>query len=89
MTQMDQPNAIIHSLQNLPGWDRFLTVWGGVSATLSFTHLSNAVGVVLSLCTIAMILPRAMLNWTEWKEKRDAEKLEREKAQMYDNEEID
>jgi hypothetical protein len=30
-----------------------------------------------------------MLNWAEWKEKRDAEKLEREKAKMYDNEEID
>jgi hypothetical protein len=36
-----------------------------------------------------MILPRAMLNWAEWKEKREAEKLEREKAKMYDNEEID
>jgi ABC-type transport system involved in cytochrome bd biosynthesis fused ATPase/permease subunit len=89
MNQLDQPNAILHNIQNLPGWDRFLTVWGGVSATLSFTHLSNAVGVVLSLCTIAMILPRAMLNWAEWKEKREAEKQEREKADMYDNEDID
>jgi hypothetical protein len=89
MNQLDQPNAIIHSIQNLPGWDRFLTVWGGVSATLSFTHLSNVVGVVLSLCTIAMILPRAMLNWAEWKEKREAEKQEREKAKMYDNEDVD
>lgn len=89
MNQLDQPNAILHNIQNLPGWDRFLTVWGGVSATLSFTHLSNVVGVVLSLCTIAMILPRAMLNWTEWKEKREAEKQEREKAKMYDNEDFD
>jgi hypothetical protein len=89
MNQLDQPNAILHNIQNLPGWDRFLTVWGGVSATLSFTHLSNVVGVVLSLCTIAMILPRAMLNWAEWKEKREAEKQEREKADMYDNEDID
>jgi hypothetical protein len=30
-----------------------------------------------------------MLNWAEWKEKREAEKQEREKAKMYDNEEID
>lgn len=89
MSQINQPNSIVATIQNLPGWDKFLTVWGSVSATLSFTHLSNAVGVMLSLCTIAMVIPRAMLNWTEWQDKREAEKLEKEKAKIFDLDEFD
>jgi hypothetical protein len=89
MSQINQSNSILGTIQNLPGWDKFLTVWGSVSATLSLTHLSNAVGVMLSLCTIAMVIPRAMLNWNEWQDKREAEKQEKEKAKMYDLDEID
>jgi hypothetical protein len=65
-----------------------LTIWGSISATLSFTHFSNIVGVILSLCTIAMIVPRALLNWDEWQEKREAEKLEKQRDQWPDIDDV-
>jgi len=88
MSQLDQPGGVLSSIQNLPGWDKFLTIWGSISATLSFTHFSSIVGVILSLCTIAMIVPRALLNWDEWQEKREAEKLEKQRDQWPDIDDV-
>ena len=48
-----------------PLTDKIFAVVGSLSAVISLSDFSSAVGIVVGLATISMIIPRAVLNWIE------------------------
>lgn len=62
-----------------PLWDKFLATLGFSAAGFSFAEANTALATLVTLSTLAMIIPRALMNWEERAEKRERRRLEREK----------
>lgn len=74
------PHRIYQLFAGTPAWDKGLALLGASSASLvSFTHLNTFLGVLVTFATLAMIVPRALMNWEERAEIRERRRRDREK----------
>lgn len=52
----------------------------GVTATgVSFLDVNHIVSITVGLATVAMIVPRAMMNWDERSEKKERRRMAKDK----------
>ena len=63
-----------------PTIDKGLTVIGALVTGLTLADVSTGVGLGVGIVTLCMIIPRAILNWTELRDSKKAHKEAKEKA---------
>jgi ABC-type transport system involved in cytochrome bd biosynthesis fused ATPase/permease subunit len=63
-----------------PTVDKGLTVIGALVTGLTLADVSTGVGLGVGIVTLCMIIPRAVLNWTELRDSNKAHREAREKA---------
>jgi hypothetical protein len=63
-----------------PTIDKGLTVIGALVTGLTLADVSTGVGLGVGIVTLCMIIPRAILNWTELRDSNKAHREAREKA---------
>ena len=63
-----------------PAVDKGLTVIGALVTGLTLADVSTGVGLGVGIVTLCMIIPRAVLNWTELRDSNKAHREAREKA---------
>jgi hypothetical protein len=82
-------SLIFQALADSPNREKCLALIGTAVAAINLSHVSTFLGIVVALCTIAMLVPRAALNWRELKQdsedrracRRSSEKKDRKKSQ--------
>jgi hypothetical protein len=63
-----------------PSIDKGLTAMGVLVTGLTLADVSTVVGLCVGLVTLCMIIPRAVLNWTELRDSNKAHREAQEKA---------
>ena len=63
-----------------PTTDKGLAIIGALVAGVTLSDVSTVCGIVVAIVTLCMLIPRAVLNWTELKDSNKAHKEAREKA---------
>ena len=49
--------------------DKVLALVGAAATGFSLSDVSTGVGIAVGITTVFMLIPRALINWSEWKEK--------------------
>ena len=63
-----------------PTVDKGLAIFGTIVAGVTISDISTVFGIAVAIVTLCMLIPRAILNWTELKDSNKAHKEAREKA---------
>lgn len=61
------------TIAEIPVFERWLSLLGaGVTGTsITLAEFSQWLGILVGVCTIAMVIPRAILGWMDVRERRN------------------